>query len=1028
MTKLSSEIVQTFYANLTASSTKSDFDAEFLINTPLETISEYSTEQWIALFKNRLHRLLRSEYDWTRIGQNGVTWSGNPAHANYHWFELAKSIAHQTHQPITKIIFPEIAIAAADEKRMTVVESFGAFFYDDNFTRLVLLDRVVTNAVKRPTSMASYDPKGGKYALSLQEMAQIYLKIAVPRRTGEVKSWKEFQERFVASWHRANKNRTQIEDLLYPLYEIVQTYFFELEEEALPNETLSLLQNFYRDHLKELDIECVNYFYGQTINGVEGDEGEDYLSDLMMQVMLRAQRDLHDALPKMIKLAVWITAKNPAQMIEHPQVMDNYRRMGIGPYIHASALATELDKLADYKDEFTPIDMNLIARLSMSVRVGLIYEKSFFEDFYALFVAREEYNYRTTYRDIGKEGIFKGSFEYVYHRIDANAVFIKMAHILFALKIPQRYGLEDPYQLLMPELKSAYDNVSGRLLSTYPLSHYVRLEDDRTYLALLDHSAKNYELNHGFDNVNKVKPSAFSVREYACIQAYSASRFRKFPRVPELTQYSLKAKTLTALASLVNKSLDFDATLEGDDYKLQEGLSPPKEIRTKFIQYILVENKLNGDKSIIYQIRDRWQEEVVHRSTIYLNDEADKQAFIMNAGDSLYRLMFILNVAVTRGHARPNLSIARYFSAYLAYDKLREFCNLLRVEYVASVIRRELLSHFMNLYPLEQRYALLARCSQESIELLLLNNKAEFKAIIAEKNVLKLANFFFYPICQIEANPMLLEPDNLSILHQLSSFLEYNPNFFDHYEADEYSHLMNTSMRFDDTVRTFGEIWANGFPDCMSTASKWFSILLADHLPDMRFSNAIETAATHIDYLGLARRRSQRLYEKYHSREEANRLSRQLSGGMHDNSQQPLTNEIADMLKITDDKFIKPAEYKINRSITLFGDDRRMSPPACTLPPRVPRWHRRLVTEEPVRKLSSDSTATTPDAGSVSSSYELDSHILALHSWKKNMGMLPHVQPPSSETTTASITDSSASSSDDENSSNDQLGLKNGSF
>jgi hypothetical protein len=205
--------------------------------------------------------------------------------------------------------------------------------------------------------------------------------------------------------------------------------------------------------------------------------------------------------------------------------------------------------------------------------------------------------------------------------------------------------------------------------------------------------------------------------------------------------------------------------------------------------------------SVKYQIKDSWQLGVVHMSEISLRDIADRQTFV--GGHDTQRLMFIMHRAIGSGHARPNLTLSKYFSAYAAYDKFREYTNLLK-----------------------------------------------------------------------QNNPTV------------------------------YENLMNSSMRFSDSVRNFGEIWANGFPDCMSIASKWFSTLFLDHLPEVEFCHAVEFE--HIkdrgfcrrDYLNSARRDSQHIYETHHSPEEV----RQLTLRMKPSYIAPphLTAEISDMLKVTD--------------------------------------------------------------------------------------------------------------------------------
>jgi hypothetical protein len=111
-------------------------------------------------------------------------------------------------------------------------------------------------------------------------------------------------------------------------------------------------------------------------------------------------------------------------------------------------------------------------------------------------------------------------------------------------------------------------------------------------------------------------------------------------------------------------------------------------------------------------------------------------------------------------------------------------------------------------------------------------------------------------------------------------------------------------MRFSDSVRNFGEIWANGFPDCMAIASKWFSTLFLDHVPEFEFDHHVEfefvkgPGERRRDYLRIARRDSQHIYAMHHTSEETQQLEMKLK--LKFLAPPLLTGEISDMSKITD--------------------------------------------------------------------------------------------------------------------------------
>lgn len=779
-----------------------DPDVDFLQKNSLDKLYRYDIADWLTIFKYRLHALQGSEYDWTRIGQSKRNWSNDSSHVNYHWFKLAKELGSFYKKRVTDIIFPDVEMYSKDiDFFQDKSESFGELFYDDDFKRLVCLKRILILAKRNNTSsFASYDSSGVKLAVSPHEMEQIYAKLRVHRKEGQQNNLQDFRQNFLATWGSeiatCETLRYKMADLNYPLFEIVLSYYSELEYPTKNGQTETLIKKFYKKDLSRLRVKEVNAFYGQCLDTDVLVQDPTYLGVVLLNI-LNAKGDLDSILPLMVKLAVWLTIQNPAKVIAHPSVDVMYQRMELGPYCNQKKLAEELWKLFDFKKEFEESDYNSLNDLYNGLSGGAMAENIWFPKIYNLFGSREVHNHQATFRDICKSGPMIGSFEYVYHhRTGANAVFIKIAQMLHGWGVSQRYGVEDWFQILMQELKSGVDAVTGCPLSSQPLSHYARPEHDRTYLASLENAEENYRLNNGyFYDVNNGKSVPFSLRTYKCITAYSSFKFREYPRMPRCTNYPLDDATLIALKDLINHSLHHEAAIYGDGYILKNGIS--EKLGEGVVEYEISQDQM----SVKYQIKDAWQSGMIYMREISLRNIADRQNFLAGYDDQ--RLMFIIHKAIGSGHARSNLTLSKYFSAYAAYDRFREYTHLLK-----------------------------------------------------------------------QNNPVVFE------------------------------NLMRSSMRFDNSVRNFGEIWANGFPDCMSIASQWFSTLFLDHVPNFKFCDPVEKEWVKDkgfctrEYLISARRDSQNIYENHHSPEETQQLEMKLK--MNYLAPPTLTEEISDMLKITD--------------------------------------------------------------------------------------------------------------------------------
>lgn len=773
MTVLSKAFIQTFYQGLSVCRIKTNFDRNFLQSHTLDNLYTYTTEQWIPVFVERLKELQIHDFafDWTQMGAVAkFDWAKSKNHANYYWYHLANAITKSTDKHISEVLFAGVDIAQNDRRYLNTLKQCASFIYSDGFGRLEFINRILTDS-EHHHCLTGYDRRADEYPISPFEIMQMRNKLLRPHpyfRPLIICDWNDFHNTYIETW-RAQSSTVNSENLIYPLFAIVATYFKEIATPVATGETHSLLSAFYKQELLDLKPSEVTFFLGQCIEAAETNDSSLFLLDVLLKLMEPATKhDLNAVLPLMVKLGAWITQQNPAMLIEHPDILEIYRRTEVGPYLTWNTLIKELEVLISFSAELSETDVELIIDTKILAEEFLSKLGLPFNDFFQrssnlsndfcskirqIFASRDMHNQSETFTDINKTGIFTGSYEYVYHRSGLNEQFIRIARLLTASGFLKHLGIGDYFQLLMPDLASPVDNVTGEFLSQKPLSHYARVEGDRSYLANLNNSESNYELNDKcFYNVNTEKPGPFSLKEFGFIQAYSARRFRKYSRIPKFTQYRLNASTIQALFDLVNNSLNYDAAHDGDGYLLREGfLKDSRQIEEKVVEYQIEREQLR------YRVRDSWNMDRVHEDFIEFQSKSKLNAFLKY--NPTMRLMFILSIAIDRGHARSNLSITKYYNAYQAYIKFKQF--------------------YLHLDPEERR------------------------------------------------------------------------------------RLNKVSMRYAGKVRTFGEVWSNGFPDCMSAASKWFSTLIIDYLPMVEFCSAIEYDRKHNEYLVYARRDTQQLYKQY---------------------------------------------------------------------------------------------------------------------------------------------------------------------
>ncbi len=746
---LKKEWIQVFVRELNACEHISDFDTDFL-NIPEQSLYTYDKPLWLNTFKKRHNHLIGSEFDWTySTADSRDHWSSSITHSNYHWYELAKKIALLYSLDVTAVVFPDIEICSKDRKDLAdKPKTYADLYYNDNCDRLMSISRIFMYLSRNPSQQfASYDLNGNTYPFSFREAIQIQGKSQLNQRG--LTYWGEIQSKQISEW--TSHTAFAVDDLIYPLFRVVDAYFGALKSNKSIDETRELLQSLYDDELLILNDFDANCFYGQKIPlRVESSENQhSYLIDILTN--LYRCTSFEPILPKMVELAVWITERNPAMITEHPLVDDEYKSLEIGSYFTPKNLGNQLSILFRHRACLSEDEINKIhALISLSSKANNE-DSALLYSVVELFSIRARYNQIETFIERKDDQIIRSSFEYLYYRKGINLQYVRIAQFLQGSGFLKRHHIDDYFLLLMPSLATSYDPVSGKFWSEEPLSHYIWPEADRRYLIGLCNSLKYYAVeNKCFYNVNASHRRPFTASEHQHIQLYAAKKFGGFPRLPSYTQYVLRASTLKGLVDLVNKSLNYEG-LE-DRYTLIRGIPvSPEHIKLGCVYYSI------DTETIRYKVRDSWCHEVIHQGKLSIDFGFSKRDFLELSSQK--KLAYILNMTSKSGHTRPNLSVTKYYKACIAYEK--------------------------------------------------------FKVI------------------------------------------------YDNLPADERDRLNHVTMRFDNTlVRTFYEIWSDGYPDCMSAASKWFSTLILDYLPELKFNVRIESDSIQSKYLQSARSTSQNLYQQ----------------------------------------------------------------------------------------------------------------------------------------------------------------------
>ena len=224
------------------------------------------------------------------------------------------------------------------------------------------------------------------------------------------------------------------DDLIYPLFKVVENYFSELADQGSGLSTKKLIEDFYKDHLNKLRPQQINYFYGQAIPCLDNPTDYVYLIDILLDSL--SAPDLMSIQQKMVNLALWISEINPAMVILHPLVMQCYQNKHIGPYFNLEQLSQELiillrtrselsedlfvklDSLHNFLYEFNPnlVISSQFLNEGIADTLGAESSEVLFNLIVEIFKLRDQYNCAETIIDRVNEEIVTVPFHYIYHQ------------------------------------------------------------------------------------------------------------------------------------------------------------------------------------------------------------------------------------------------------------------------------------------------------------------------------------------------------------------------------------------------------------------------------------------------------------------------------------------------------------------------------------------------------------------------------------------------------------------------------------
>ena len=646
---LESDIVP-FIDDLNNCVNKSHYDIYFLKQHKPESLYGFDRQQWISLFKNRRLALMSTDFSWTRKHRS----------VNLFWLELAKKVSAAFSIDIFDLIFPDVFI---DTKDKVIVEENNYNFtdlYDDGNGTLRSFSRFLGSFVEGNPSYAE------AYTLSLYEAEQIRSQCKV--------NWDSFYNQILPIWHKETL-KDSYKECVYLLFPCVSTYFSRLDHDSNKQDTIAdeasinaSITSVLSQDLIHLDRSIVYSFYAQEVQIRDNEHVK------MIEVLLACtgRKPLKDRKNYMTALAWWIGQQNPAMIIKHSHLDTVYQSLRIGKFCTRDRLRLEVDKLLepDFKHELDRRIRTMVTDFSLLLADVNTSDAAIFTAMKTLNQKFDMHNGKTKGVRLPGRRLTFTTNDYVYNQQGINAQIIFINQLLSGWGLLESNGIDCYYRFMM-DLKCGVDPISGELYSHYPLSHCVRPNDDRGYLAVLDNSVNYFKATEGiFENVNANPQRPFTEDEYDNIQRFSAIQFRKtkYKRISEYPVPPIAKYYLDMLINLVNMSLDFNGLIDG--YRLEAVCEFPVDSKHHDdVIYI----KMSKDV-LHYSVKDRWiidNKKQIHRGFIPTYNDKSKCCFFDLIRDE-DKLRYIYAYTAPPQHTRPSYSEEQLTRSALAYTQVKQ--------------------------------------------------------------------------------------------------------------------------------------------------------------------------------------------------------------------------------------------------------------------------------------------------------------------------------------------------------------------